>query len=227
MPQLGESIVEGKIVRWNKSIGDRVERDEPLFEVSTDKVDAEIPSPVRGVVTEIRVEVGETVEVDSVVAVVTTDGDQQTSAKETVDPPPVSVSGSFTKGTETSSPSKTRAGVFSPIVRKLAEEHGVELGAVTGTGHNGRVTKTDVLRYAEDSAQLLTNNPLPGPELRHCPGCVRVLLSIWCSAAEHRPTFTRYLMLILRPLIYFVANIGKTMQRKVRNLRTFHLLRVR
>ena len=67
MPQLGESIVEGKIVRWNKSIGDRVERDEPLFEVSTDKVDAEIPSPVRGVVTEIRVEVGETVEVDSVV----------------------------------------------------------------------------------------------------------------------------------------------------------------
>ena len=162
MPQLGESIVEGKIVRWNKSIGDRVERDEPLFEVSTDKVDAEIPSPVRGVVTEIRVEVGETVEVDSVVAVVTTDGDQQTSAKETVDPPPVSVSGSFTRGTETSSPSETRAGVFSPIVRKLAEEHGVELGAVTGTGHNGRVTKTDVLRYAEDSAQLLTNNPLPG-----------------------------------------------------------------
>ena len=82
MPQLGESIVEGKIVRWNKSIGDRVERDEPLFEVSTDKVDAEIPSPVRGVVTEIRVEVGETVEVDSVVAVVTTDDDHQASIQE-------------------------------------------------------------------------------------------------------------------------------------------------
>ena len=161
MPQLGESIVEGKIVRWNKSIGDRVERDEPLFEVSTDKVDAEIPSPVRGVVREIRVEVGETVEVDSVVAVVATDDDQQTSTRETVEPP-VSVSGSFTKGTETSSPSKTRAGVFSPIVRKLAEEHGVELGAVTGTGHNGRVTKIDVLRYAEDRAQQLTNNSFPG-----------------------------------------------------------------
>ena len=162
MPQLGESIVEGKIVRWNKSIGDRVERDEPLFEVSTDKVDAEIPSPVRGVVTEIRVEVGETVEVDSVVAVVTIDDDQQASIQETVEPPPVSVSGSFARETEASSPSKTRAGVYSPIVRKLAEEHGVELGAVTGTGHNGRVTKTDVLRYAEDRAEQLTDNPLPG-----------------------------------------------------------------
>ena len=82
MPQLGESIVEGKIVRWLKSLGDRVDRDEPLFEISTDKVDAEIPSPVRGIVTEIRAEVGETVEVNSVVAVVVTDADQQSSTPE-------------------------------------------------------------------------------------------------------------------------------------------------
>ncbi len=161
MPQLGESIVEGKIVRWLKSLGDRVDRDEPLFEISTDKVDAEIPSPVRGIVTEIRAEVGETVEVNSVVAVVVTDADQQSSTPE-VPEPPVSESGTFTEVVGASSPSETRTGVVSPLVRKLAQEHGIDLGAVTGTGRNGRVTKTDVLRYAEDRAQQLNDNPLPG-----------------------------------------------------------------
>src|SRR3982075_3981432 len=76
MPQMGESIAEGTIVRWIKKVGDKVDRDEPLFEISTDKVDAEIPSPAAGVVTEIRVQEGETVPVNSVVAVIGASGDQ-------------------------------------------------------------------------------------------------------------------------------------------------------
>ncbi len=81
MPQMGESIAEGTIVRWIKKVGDAVERDEPLFEISTDKVDAEIPSPVAGVVTEIRAKVGDTVPVNSVVAVIGSAGDATSSVK--------------------------------------------------------------------------------------------------------------------------------------------------
>ena len=161
MPQLGESIVEGKIVRWNKDVGDRVDRDEPLFEVSTDKVDAEIPSPVGGVVTEVRVGVGETVEVDSIVAVIGTEDEQYATNHENSDPPSSSQN-IATEGNENLASSENRTSVFSPLVRKLAEEHGVNLSAVTGTGRGGRVTKKDVLHHTEARAQLVTGNPLPG-----------------------------------------------------------------
>lgn len=161
MPQLGESIVEGKIVRWNKIVGDRVDRDEPLFEVSTDKVDAEIPSPVQGVVTEVRVGVGETVEVDSIVAVISTEGEQHATAAGTSEPI-ASLATTSVEPTGQVSSSEPRTGVISPLVRKLAEEHGVDLSAVTGTGRGGRVTKTDVLGHAETRAQLVTDSHLPG-----------------------------------------------------------------
>jgi len=162
MPQLGESIVEGTIVRWNKNVGDRVDRDEPLFEVSTDKVDAEIPSPVGGVVTEVRVEVGETVEVDSIVAVIGTEDEQYATNPEN-SAPPSSLQNTVTGQNENLASSENRTSVFSPLVRKLAEEHGVNLSAVTGTGRGGRVTKTDVLHHVEARAQqLVTGNPLPG-----------------------------------------------------------------
>jgi pyruvate dehydrogenase E2 component (dihydrolipoamide acetyltransferase) len=161
MPQLGESIVEGKIVRWNKDVGDRVDRDEPLFEVSTDKIDAEIPSPIGGVVTEVRVGVGETVEVDSIVAVIGTEDEQYATTPEKSDPPSSSQN-IATEGNENLSSSENRTSVFSPLVRKLAEEHGVNLSAVTGTARGGRVTKTDVLHHAEARAQLVTGSPLPG-----------------------------------------------------------------
>ena len=161
MPQLGESIVEGKIVRWNKVVGDRVDRDEPLFEVSTDKVDAEIPSPVGGVVTEVRVEVGETVEVDSIVAVIATEDEQRATDSGTSEPSS-SLSTTSIEPTEKVSSREPRTGVFSPLVRKLAEERGIDLGTVTGTGRGGRVTKTDVLHHAEVRAQLMTGSHLPG-----------------------------------------------------------------
>ncbi len=161
MPQLGESIVEGKIVRWNKVVGDRVDRDEPLFEVSTDKVDAEIPSPVRGVVTEVRVDVGETVEVHSIVAVIATEDEQRATDSGASEPRP-SLSTTSIEPTEKVSSSAPRTAVFSPLVRKLAEERGVDLSTVIGTGRGGRVTKTDVLHHAEVRAQLVTGSHLPG-----------------------------------------------------------------
>ena len=115
MPQLGESIVEGKIVRWNKNVGDRVDRDEPLFEVSTDKVDAEIPSPVGGVVTEVRVGVGETVDVDSIVrGYWKLKMSSNATNPESSDPPP-SVQNIATEENKNLTSNETKTAVFSPL----------------------------------------------------------------------------------------------------------------
>lgn len=146
MPQLGESIAEGTIVRWNKAVGDPVDRDEPLFEISTDKVDAEIPSPVAGVLTEIRVSAGETAPIDAVVAVIGQTGgaperpgpvaDAAGGAPPAAEPPAGGGAGAVQPG-------------LSPLVRRLAREHNVDPAAIRGTGAGGRVTKADVLQYVE------------------------------------------------------------------------------
>ena len=150
MPQLGESITEGTIIRWNKKVGESVDRDEPLFEISTDKVDAEIPSPAAGVVAEIRVAEGETVPVDSVVARISGSGETETEgatpvggATPTVESAAVDGRAPATaRGTEPSSRTPTQS---SPVVRRLAREHGVDLSTLRGSGAGGRVTKQDVL----------------------------------------------------------------------------------
>ena len=151
MPQLGESIAEGTIIRWNKSVGDAVDRDEPLFEISTDKVDAEIPSPVAGTLVAIRVPAGETVPVDSIVAVI-----GAADAEAVSPPPPVSVSEEVAVASTAPAPAPSAASRaeprtvrLSPVVRRLASEHGVDPAAVRGTGAGGRVTKEDVLRFVE------------------------------------------------------------------------------
>ena len=148
MPQLGESIAEGTIVRWNKRVGDTVDRDEPLFEISTDKVDAEIPSPAAGVLAEIRVPEGETVPIESVVAVIGSVGEkvQEAPSGEPLSspapgPPMAASSAPIPQNRE------GRAVRTSPVVRKLVLEHDVDLAAVAGTGSGGRVTKSDVLAY--------------------------------------------------------------------------------
>lgn len=145
MPQLGESIVEGTIVRWNKQVGDTVARDEPLFEVSTDKVDAEVPSPAAGVVIELRVAEGETVPIDSIVAVI---GQASESARQPdrgqSAPSDAEPSDSSTKAP----PTRAAAGHVSPVVRRLAGQHGIDLATVKGSGAGGRITKADVLRAA-------------------------------------------------------------------------------
>ena len=152
MPQLGESIVEGTIVRWNKSVGDAVARDEPLFEISTDKVDAEIPSPAAGRLAAIKVDVGETVPVDSVVAVIHPAADTATATDAGTEAPSQSTPGQAPapsvepRAASGPSPDGRR---LSPVVRRLAREHGVDPAAITGSGAGGRVTREDVLRYVE------------------------------------------------------------------------------
>ena len=178
MPQLGESIAEGTIVRWNKAVGDPVDRDEPLFEISTDKVDAEIPSPIGGVLTEIRVPAGETVPIDSVVAVIgPSDGESRTPASSPGEAggatgphaPAAVAGGSDSAGAAARRPppaasaedgaAPARRGL-SPLVRRLAREHDVDLSAVRGTGAGGRITKADVLQYVESRQTGARTEPL-------------------------------------------------------------------
>ena len=231
MPQMGESIAEGTITKWLKKVGDRVERDEPLFEISTDKVDAEIPSPAAGTLTEIRHNEGETVEVNKVVAVLDGDGasasappaaqaqapsapaqaETKPAAAETK---PAEAKPSETKAatpaataapapakpepkpesqpTQHAAPPKTEAAPpaqpaapkpstdtgaqtaedlrrtkSSPLVRRIAQEHGVDIAKLEGTGLSGRVTKNDILSFIESGAtQPATAGTAPAPAVQ-------------------------------------------------------------
>jgi pyruvate dehydrogenase E2 component (dihydrolipoamide acetyltransferase) len=174
MPQMGESIAEGTITKWLKNVGERVERDEPLFEISTDKVDAEIPSPAAGTLTEVRFKEGETVEVNTVVAVL--DGNQSSSVSSVVEtapppappppPPPPPAPAVETKPEPTAADlRKTKS---SPLVRKIAQEHGVDISKLEGTGMSGRVTKNDILSFIESGASAAPTAerpaaPMPAP----------------------------------------------------------------
>jgi pyruvate dehydrogenase E2 component (dihydrolipoamide acetyltransferase) len=158
MPQMGESIAEGTVVRWVKKVGDRVDRDEPLFEISTDKVDAEIPSPAAGILAEIRAKEGETVAVNYVVAVI---GDATAASA----PAPAEVAAALAAAPEeaagpaltpatpeTPSAEDPRRQKSSPVVRKIAAEHGVDITKIEGSGAGGRVTKNDILEFMEGKA---------------------------------------------------------------------------
>jgi 2-oxoglutarate dehydrogenase E2 component (dihydrolipoamide succinyltransferase) len=164
MPQMGESIAEGTIVRWVKNVGDHVDRDEPLFEISTDKVDAEIPSPAAGVLTEIRAKEGETVPVNHVVAII----DPAPGAAMAVSAPgpmPAAQPAQVVQAAEPSQPApppvpttaaadeeetaEDRRQKSSPVVRRIAAEHGVDISMIEGSGAGGRVTKQDILDYLE------------------------------------------------------------------------------
>ena len=162
MPQMGESIFEGTITKWLKKPGDKVERDEPLFEISTDKVDAEIPAPAAGVLREIKIAEGQTVPVKTVVAVIDAVGAASAAA------PPASATGAVNERTPALTSEKTVEGTAgpgsaatasstaaaggdgkairsSPLVRRLAREKNIDLATVRGTGTGGRIGKTDLL----------------------------------------------------------------------------------
>jgi 2-oxoglutarate dehydrogenase E2 component (dihydrolipoamide succinyltransferase) len=161
MPQMGESIAEGTIVRWIKKVGEAVDRDEPLFEISTDKVDAEIPSPGAGVLTEIKAKEGETVPVNSVVAVIASADDPATSRPApAAQSPGVSGLPEAAAGQPESAPALQPAlkaefmedlprQKSSPLVRRIAREHNVDIRQINGTGISGRVTKHDILGFIE------------------------------------------------------------------------------
>lgn len=159
MPQLGESVTEGTVGAWLKKVGDRIERDEPLVEVITDKVTAEVPSPVEGVVTEIVVAAGQTVPVGQVIAVIETEAARVPAGSANGAGRTAPVGAGDGTGADGTSPDATgraeAAGEgdmrrrYSPVVRRLADEHGIDLTVVPGTGLGGRVTKKDVLAYIE------------------------------------------------------------------------------
>jgi pyruvate dehydrogenase E2 component (dihydrolipoamide acetyltransferase) len=175
MPQMGESIVEGTITKWLKKPGDKVQRDEPLFEISTDKVDAEIPAPASGVLQEIKVGEGSTVQVNTVVGTIASDGEagaapaksaaaQPATTQPEAAPPkkapaqpekkaaasPKSASAEQEPAAQSLRDEEEHAR-SSPLVRKIAREHQVNLAQVAGTGLGGRITKQDVLDFIEKS----------------------------------------------------------------------------
>ena len=195
MPQMGESIAEGTIVRWIKKVGDSVDRDEPLFEISTDKVDAEIPAPAAGVLTAIKVKEGETVPVNSVVAVIGTAGEAKESVTETAEPPApqergvpeaaagqpeIAPSSRSATGDESRSEDgdesledageeigkeDLRRQRSSPLVRRIAKEHDVDIRLIKGTGISGRVTKQDILGFIKSGGARPAGAPRRGPAI--------------------------------------------------------------
>lgn len=162
MPQMGESITEGTIVRWFKEEGQEIAKDEPLLEISTDKVDAEVPSPASGRVARILRKPGDTVPVDEVIAVIAAAGEAAEQAPGTVQaqareeaPPPAEAAAPTPAGAAAAT--RTDEEVVrqrsSPLARRIAAEHGVDLAEVPGTGIHGRVTKADILAHVEKSGQ--------------------------------------------------------------------------
>jgi len=155
MPQMGESIVEGTITKWLKKPGDKVQRDEPLFEISTDKVDAEIPAPASGVLQEIKVTEGTTVGVNTVVGTIAVDG--EAAPKPATAPAPEKPAAEKKEEKKISAPApaaheEDEEARSSPLVRKIAREHGVSLSQVPGTGLGGRITKQDIMSFIENQS---------------------------------------------------------------------------
>ena len=178
MPRLGESVTEGTVTRWLKQEGEQVEADEPLLEISTDKVDTEVPSPGSGTLTQILVQEGETVEVGTKLATIGGDG---ASGSEPQSPPEPATQAAADEamaaasegvgdvapsspGAESRVPSDENGKSFvSPVVARIASEHGVDPSQVEGTGRGGRVTKKDMLEFIESGAQA------PAPEAPRAP----------------------------------------------------------
>jgi len=149
LPQLGETVTEGTITKWFKKVGDTVAADEPLFEVSTDKVDTEVPSPISGTLTEIRVAEGDTVPVGTVIAVVGVAGaaPAPTPAPVVAAPAPVATSNKL----------------LSPVVRRLVAEHGIDVNALVGSGPGSRITREDVLDHIDRNGLKATPAAAPAP----------------------------------------------------------------
>jgi pyruvate dehydrogenase E2 component (dihydrolipoamide acetyltransferase) len=152
MPQMGESIFEGTITKWLKKPGDTVQQDEPLFEISTDKVDAEIPAPAAGVLSEIKVPAGTTVQINTVVAVISGAG-AAAGATPSAPPAPAPVAQGVPETEADTADAEPGERVrSSPLVRKIAKENNLDLRQVSGTGSAGRITKEDVLGYLAKGA---------------------------------------------------------------------------
>jgi pyruvate dehydrogenase E2 component (dihydrolipoamide acetyltransferase) len=209
MPQMGESVTEGTVVRWIRKIGDHVDRDEPLFEISTDKVDAEIPSPAAGTLAAIHVKEGETVPVDALVAVIAQAGEAVEAGpqadgvpeKTAAVAPRVAAVAGATRRAEAPNVSGREGGQAtaaalpapvslddarrqrsSPLVRRIASEHHVDIGSIPGSGIGGRVTKDDILRVVESGGVKA-----PASETRAAGGASRAEAGAPIVAREGGP----------------------------------------
>jgi pyruvate dehydrogenase E2 component (dihydrolipoamide acetyltransferase) len=191
MPQMGVSVSEGTITKWLKQEGDQVESDEPLLEISTDKVDTEVPSPGSGTLTQILVQEGQTVDVGTKLAVIGGDGAAAAAAKEEAPPEPATAEAAAeaeaSSTAETPAPTatpkpapapSTNGKTFvSPVVAKIASEHGVDPSQVQGTGRGGRVTKKDILAFIDSGesrtpAAAAPQAPAPPPSAPPAPAPV-------------------------------------------------------
>jgi pyruvate dehydrogenase E2 component (dihydrolipoamide acetyltransferase) len=224
MPQMGESIAEGTIVRWIKKVGDAVDRDEPLFEISTDKVDADIPSPAAGVLLDISVKEGETVAVNSVVATIGEPGakpavsgngkqrDAETAASGGA-PPAVPATPQADGAPGSAAPGEPPAPVASasvapaapaavgapalerqrssPLVRRIAKEHNVDVSQIAGSGIGGRVTKHDILSFIESGPSAGTRQPLAAGRADVPPAAGAPLPGPGGSRPGHAPSVIR------------------------------------
>ncbi len=209
MPQMGESIAEGTVSKWLKQVGEFVERDEPILEISTDKVDAEIPAPSAGMLAEVAVAEGETVEVGTIVAYIDTDGSpsgagegEEASAapaaaeeevEEEVAAEPVASAAPASHDGESATAEERLRTRSTPVVRKMAEEHGLNLEEISGSGHAGRVTKDDVLTYLEegkkapaaDKAKPAAPAAAPAPEAPAAAGAPSDLWKRFYGEVQH------------------------------------------
>jgi pyruvate dehydrogenase E2 component (dihydrolipoamide acetyltransferase) len=181
MPQMGESIVEGTITKWLKKPGDKVQRDEPLFEISTDKVDAEIPAPVSGILREIKVSEGTTVLVNTVVGTIAVDGEAASAPAKAAAAAPAVEKPATEKSEEKKEDRKETAVTASaaaqvqksgeeeearssPLVRKIAREHGINLSQISGTGLGGRISKQDIMSFIERPSSAPTQPATPASQ---------------------------------------------------------------
>ena len=180
LPQLGETVTEGTITQWFKKVGDTIAADEPLFEVSTDKVDTEVPSPIAGVVVELRIDEGDTVDVGTIVAVISDGAAAQVvptpesevpeqapaepQATEPVEPPPMAVTPAPVVTQPAAAPSTSGDNrLLSPVVRRLVNEHQINPDDIVGSGPAGRITRDDVLDYIDSAALEPNAQPAVAP----------------------------------------------------------------
>lgn len=185
LPQLGETVTEGTITKWFKKVGDTVAADEPLFEVSTDKVDTEVPSPISGTLTEIRVAEGDTVPVGTVIAVVGVAGAAPvpTPAPAPVAAAPVVVAPAPV--VQAPAPVATSNKLLSPVVRRLVAEHGIDVNALIGSGPGSRITREDVLDYIDRNGLKAT--PAAAPAAAPAPVVTVPVVAAPAPAAAPTP----------------------------------------
>ena len=219
MPQMGESIFEGTITKWLKKAGDTVQKDEPLFEISTDKVDAEIPAPIAGVLTEIKVPVGATVEINTVVAVIG-GASGAAAAFGSPAPAPIQATAPSPAAVAAAAPEPASAsGVpvrSSPLVRRIALENNLDLGrvatAVAGSGAGGRITRDDLLQYLSQYGPGSTAAAPPAPAPAEAAPAASVLPGTVVPMSRMRAIIADRMVesVAISPHVYTVYKIDMT-----------------